>query len=75
MRRSGISPREAMRLAMAEFGERASDEDLALYLAQRFGVKVEPKYIPVLRASVKELEHLANKRKKAKSEGGGEAEG
>jgi hypothetical protein len=75
MRRSGISPREAMRLAMAEFGERASDEDLALYMAQRFGVKVEPKYIPVLRASVKELEHLASKRKDAANEGGGEAQG
>jgi hypothetical protein len=63
-----------MRLAMAEFGANASDEDLALYLVQRFGVKVEPKVIPVLRASVKELEHLASRRKDAKNEVEGKAE-
>jgi hypothetical protein len=72
MRGRGISPREAMRLAMAEFGEKASDEDLALYLGQRFGVKVESKFIPILRASVKELEYLASQRKEAAKGPGGE---
>ncbi len=43
---------EAVRLALAELGE-VSDERLAAFVRERFGVAVELKYVPVARAMLK----------------------
>lgn len=43
---------EAIRLALAELGE-ASNEQVAAFVRERFGVVVELKYMPVARAMLK----------------------
>jgi hypothetical protein len=48
---------EMMRQAVKELGE-ATAADLAVFIEQKYGVKIDPKVIPILRASVRDKEML-----------------
>jgi hypothetical protein len=56
---------EAFRLAVAEWGE-APPEQLATLIEQKYGVRIEPRYIPLFRATVKDLEELTRLREAAR---------
>jgi hypothetical protein len=55
---------EAVRLAMLELGD-ASAEELAALMQNHYGVKVRPQIIPILKAMLKDKEHLAEWRRKS----------
>jgi hypothetical protein len=57
---------EMMRLALKELGE-ATSEEFSAYLEKTYNVKVEPKFISILRASVREKEMLENFRIRQKA--------
>jgi hypothetical protein len=61
-----VSKVEAMRLALRELGD-APPEELSAYLERRFGLMVAPAFIPILKASVRELEHLEKVRQAARA--------
>jgi hypothetical protein len=61
----GMSKVEAVRLAVAEIGE-ASPQDIAAFVEQRFALKVQPRFVPVLLASLRGQEHLQRTRQSAK---------
>ena len=44
---------DRVRLVVAEWGEQASAEAVSRRLADRFGDRVEPRFIPVYRAAVR----------------------
>ena len=46
-----ISMEEAVRLALAELGD-AANAELAAFVGERFGLKVEPRFVPVLKATL-----------------------
>jgi hypothetical protein len=52
-----MSKVEMMRVALKELGG-ATAAELSAFLEKTYNVKVEPKYIPILRASVREKEML-----------------
>ena len=55
---------EALRRAMADLGD-ASAEELAAYIGTRYGVKVRPQFVPVLKAMLRDQEILAEWRRKS----------
>jgi len=63
---------EAVRLALAELGE-ASDAAVSAFVRDRHGVVVAPKFVPVLRAMLKEREMVAEFRRKQATERNGAA--
>jgi hypothetical protein len=65
---------EAYRLVVAEAGN-VSAEQLASLIEQRFGLKIEPKYIPLFNASVQEQEKAARQRRAAQAAALTDAEG
>jgi hypothetical protein len=46
-----------VRVAVRELGEAAA-QDLSAFIAERFNVKIEPKYIPPFKASLRGKERL-----------------
>jgi hypothetical protein len=54
---------EALRLAMMEIGD-ASAEELAAFVQKNYGVAVRPQFAPVLKATLKDKEILAEWRRK-----------
>src|SRR5262245_29191629 len=48
---------DAFRLAVAELGD-APAQKLSSFIERRFGIKIEPKFIPIFRASLLDLENL-----------------
>jgi hypothetical protein len=62
---------EAVRLALAECGEVAHDELVAL-VESRFGVKIEPKFLPLLKAILRDKELLLARQGLAATEVGAE---
>ena len=60
---------EAVRLALAEVGE-VSNEELATYVKDAYGVAIRPNFIPVLKAAVQDKANLeAWKRRAAEATG------
>ncbi len=57
---------EALRLAMTELGE-ASSEELAAHIGTKYGVTVRPQFVPVLKATLKDKELLAEWRRKSEA--------
>ncbi len=55
---------EAVRLAMAELGD-ASAEQLAAHIGTKYGLAVRPQFVPVLKATLKDKENLAEWRRKS----------
>src|SRR5215212_4798629 len=62
----GVSKTELVRLALVEVGE-ASHQELADFIERRHGVRIDPKFLPVVRASVRELERPARARQAARA--------
>jgi hypothetical protein len=56
---------DMMRKAMKELGD-APAEALAGYIENKNGVKIDPKFVPILKASVRERELLEAFRQKMK---------
>ncbi len=54
-------PLDAFRLAVESLGDVSSDE-IALHIQQTFGMKFEPKIIPILRASLQDWQNLSRHR-------------
>jgi hypothetical protein len=52
MRNSGISREEMVRWAMTQLGS-VSDEELAAFVERENGVKIEVKFLPIVRASLR----------------------
>jgi hypothetical protein len=48
---------EIVRVAVRELGE-ANAQDLSAFIAERFNVKIEPKYIPLFTASLRGKERM-----------------
>ena len=63
--RAGVTPTEAMRQALAELGD-APNADLAAFLERRFGLRIDARFLPVLKASARGLEQLERARRAAK---------
>jgi hypothetical protein len=57
-----ISKEEGVLLALAEVGE-VSAEDLAGFVEGRFGLRIDPKFIPVFKASIRAREQLEEARR------------
>jgi hypothetical protein len=61
---------QAFRLAVAEMGD-SSAEQLASFIEQKYGVRIEPKFIPCFRASLLDLERLTRLREVARATAAG----
>lgn len=57
---------DAFRQAVAQIGD-GSAEMLSCFIDQNYGVKIEPKFIPFFRASLRDLEQLTQLRQKARA--------
>jgi hypothetical protein len=57
---------QAFRLAVAEMSD-ASAEQLASFIERKYGVRIEPKFIPCFRASLLDLERLTSLREAARA--------
>jgi hypothetical protein len=57
---------EALRLAMAELGD-VSAEELAAFVQTNYGVTIRPQFVPVLKATLKDKEILAEWRRKSEA--------
>jgi hypothetical protein len=57
---------EAFRLALAELGD-VSAEELAAFMRKNYGVRVRPQFVPVLKATLKDKENLAEWRRKSQA--------
>jgi hypothetical protein len=58
---------EMVRQALLELGN-APSQELSSFIEQKYGVKIEPKYIPLFKASIRDLENLIRLRQNAKPE-------
>lgn len=61
-----LSPVEMVHRAMQELGE-ADDASLAAFIHERFGTRIEPRFIPILKASVREREVIERARQAARA--------
>jgi hypothetical protein len=48
---------EAVRLALAELGD-APAANLAAFIEQRYGVRIDPRLIPIFRAAVRDKDRM-----------------
>ena len=61
-----MKPMDLFRNAVAEMGD-VSAAELSAHLEKKHGVKIEPAFIPVYKATLKELERTNKLRQDAKS--------
>jgi hypothetical protein len=61
----GLSKVEMVRQALMELGE-ASSQELATFIEQRHGVRIEVRFLPLLRASVRGQKVLERARQTAR---------
>ena len=59
-----MSQVEAVRRALAELGD-VSAEELAAYIRTKYGVTVRPQFVPILKATLRDQEILAEWRRKS----------
>ncbi len=57
---------EMVREALLQLGE-VSGEKISAYIARRHGVSIEPRFMPIVRASLRELEMLARFRAESRA--------
>ena len=57
---------QAFRMAFAELGD-APAQELSSHIELKYGVRIEPRYIPLFRASAKDLEKLTRLREAAQA--------
>ena len=60
-----MKPLDLFRCAVAEIGD-ASAAELSAHLAKKHGVKIEPAFIPVFKATLRDLERTTRLRQAAK---------
>jgi hypothetical protein len=58
---------ELFRLALAEIGDAPSAE-LSSFIQGKYGVRIDPRYIPVLRATLQDKERMARFHQSARPE-------
>jgi hypothetical protein len=58
---------EIVRQALVELGD-APSQELSSFIEQKYGVKIEPKYVPLFKATIRDLEHPTRLRQSAKKE-------
>jgi hypothetical protein len=56
-----LSKEVAVRLALAQLGD-VSAADLASFMEQQYGVKIDPKFVPVFKASIRDKEQMERAR-------------
>ena len=61
-----MSPMETFRCAVAEIGY-ASAAELAAHMEKKHGVKIDPAFIPVFKATLQDLERMKKVRQSAKT--------
>ena len=61
-----LSKVELVRRALTELGE-ASSQEVAAFIQQRHGIRMDARFIPVVRASILELEMLEKTRQAARA--------
>jgi hypothetical protein len=61
-----MKPMEVFRLAVAEIGD-VSAAELSAHIEKKHGVKIKPAFIPIYKASLKDLERTTKIRQNAKS--------
>ena len=61
-----MKPMELFRCAVAEIGD-ASDAELSAHLEKKHGVKIEPAYIPLFKATLQDLERTTRLRQSARA--------
>jgi hypothetical protein len=52
-----IDKLEIVRMALRELGE-TSAQELSAFIDERFNVKIEPKYIPLFKASIRDKDRM-----------------
>lgn len=57
---------ELVQQAMAEIGD-ANPEAFSQFLERRFGMKIDPKYIPLYKATLRDKERLARMREESRA--------
>jgi hypothetical protein len=62
---------EMMKLALKELGE-APERELAAFIERQFGIKVDAKFIPIWKASLRGQQALELSRNAARSAAGGQ---
>lgn len=62
-----MKPLDLFRRAVAEIGD-ASAAELSAHLEKQHGMKVEPAFIPVFKATLRDLERMARLRQEARPE-------
>ena len=58
---------EIVRQALVELGD-APSQDLSSFIEQKYGVRIEPKFVPLFKATIRDMEKLTCLRQAAKSE-------
>lgn len=62
-----MKPMDLFRRAVAEIGD-ASPAELSAHLEKKHGVKIEPAFIPVFKATLRDLDRMAKLRHEARPE-------
>ena len=60
-----MKPMDHFRRAVAEIGD-VSAAELSAHLEKKYGVKIDPAFIPVFKASLQDLERTARLRQEAR---------
>jgi hypothetical protein len=60
------SKEEAVRLALAELGDAPAPE-VAAFVEQNYGVKIDPRFLPVFKATFRARQQLEEARARAKA--------
>jgi hypothetical protein len=61
-----MKPLDLFRLALAEIGD-VPDAEISAHLEKKHGVKIEPAFIPVFKATLQDFEKLTRLRQNAKT--------
>jgi hypothetical protein len=62
-----MSQMEAFRLAIAEIGD-APAVELSSFIQDKYGVMIDPRFVPVIRATLQDKERMARFRQSARPE-------
>jgi hypothetical protein len=57
---------EAVRVALAELGDAPAPE-VAAFIERKYGVRIDPRFLPVFKATLRAREHLEEARARAKA--------
>ena len=71
MSKDALSKEELVRLALAQLGD-VPAPTLAAFIEREHGVKIDTKFLPFFKASLRGKEHLEQSRAKARAASGGQ---